>query len=278
MKSNNDYLDIDPNQKDGSDNTRQTTFKISKTLKVDNLISNEKYDDALSEINRILKTDANYSNWNLKAIILAKLKRYEESVECFDKALSLNPSDEIKLNKANSIYNWAKVTFFPEGNYEKALRLIDDALNIIPDSEDPSEFYFLKAEILEALNDLAESQKAYLIAYKEFDKLKELENQIEYLNNTSDTLIIITGSYFYNFTPEKDIMINLVKQDDNEHDPDAIAVMLNDELIGYVANSPYTLIDEVKSASDIKNSISDNQKAEILFIYLGEYVVAKLIG
>ena len=277
MKSNNDYLDIDPNQKDGSDNTRQTTFKISKTLKIDNLISNEKYDDALSEINRILKTDANYSNWNLKAIILAKLKRYEESVECFDKALSLNPSDEIKLNKANSIYNWAKVTFFPEGNYEKALRLIDDALNIIPDSEDPSEFYFLKAEILEALNDLAESQKAYLIAYKEFDKLKELENQIEYLNNTSDTLIIITGSYFYNFTPEKDIMINLVKQDDNEHDPDAIAVMLNDELIGYVANSPYTLIDEVKSASDIKKLINDNQNAKILFNYLGEYTIAKLV-
>lgn len=277
MKSNNDYLDIDPNQKDGSDNTRQTTFKISKTLKVDNLIANEKYDDALSEINRMLKTDANYSNWNLKAIILAKLKRYEESVECFDKALSLNPSDEIKLNKANSIYNWAKVTFFPEGNYEKALRLIDDALNIIPDSEDPSEFYFLKAEILEALNDLAESQKAYLIAYKEFDKLKELENQIEYLNNTSDTLIIITGSYFYNFTPEKDIMINLVKQDDNEHDPDAIAVMLNDELIGYVANSPYTLIDEVKSASDIKKLINDNQNAKILFNYLGEYTIAKLV-
>ena len=277
MKSNIDYLDIDPNQKDGSDNTRQTTFKISKTLKVDNLIANEKYDDALSEINRILKTDANYSNWNLKAIILAKLKRYEESVECFDKALSLNPSDEIKLNKANSIYNWAKVTFFPEGNYEKALRLIDDALNIIPDSEDPSEFYFLKAEILEALNDLAESQKAYLIAYKEFDKLKELENQIEYLNNTSDTLIIITGSYFYNFTPEKDIMVNLVKQDDNEHDPDAIAVMLNDELIGYVANSPYTLIDEVKSASDIKKLINDNQNAKILFNYLGEYTIAKLV-
>lgn len=277
MKSNNDYLDIDPNQKDGSDNTRQTTFKISKTLKVDNLIANEKYDDALSEINRILKTDANYSNWNLKAIILAKLKRYEESVECFDKALSLNPSDEIKLNKANSIYNWAKVTFFPEGNYEKALRLIDDALNINPDSEDPSEFYFLKAEILEALNDLAESQKAYLIAYKEFDKLKELENQIEYLNNTSDTLIIITGSYFYNFTPEKDIMVNLVKQDDNEHDPDAIAVMLNDELIGYVANSPYTLIDEVKSASDIKKLINDNQNAKILFNYLGEYTIAKLV-
>ena len=42
-------------------------------------------------------------------------------------------------------------------------------------------------------------------------------------------------------------------------------------------NNPYTLIDEVKSASDIKNSISDNQKAEILFIYLGEYVVAKLL-
>ena len=69
----------------------------------------------------------------------------------------------------------------------------------------------------------------------------------------------------------------MVKDEDNEHDPDAIAVVNNGETVGYVANNPYTLIDEVKSASDIKNSISDNQKAEILFIYLGEYVIAKLL-
>ena len=69
----------------------------------------------------------------------------------------------------------------------------------------------------------------------------------------------------------------MVKDLENEHDPDAIAAVKDNEIVGYVANSPHTLIDEVKSASDIKNSIKDNQKAEILFDFLGEYTIAKLI-
>ncbi|WP_305513044.1 hypothetical protein [Methanobrevibacter sp. V14] len=54
-----------------------------------------------------------------------------------------------------------------------------------------------------------------MIAFKEFDKLKELENQIEYLNNTTDTLINITGSYFYNFTPSEGLVVSLVIEEDN---------------------------------------------------------------
>ena len=53
---------------------------------------------------------------------------------------------------------------------------------------------------------------------------------------------------------------------------------MNDEsIVGYVANSDYTLIEEVKSASDIKNIMNNEQKAEILFDYIGEYTIAKLI-
>ena len=73
------------------------------------------------------------------------------------------------------------------------------------------------------------------------------------------------------------MIVNLVKEEDNEHDPDAIAVYLDSEKIGYVANSDYTLIDEVKSASKIKNSLSDNAQAKILFVYLDEYIIAKIL-
>ena len=83
---------------------------------------------------------------------------------------------------------------------------------MLPQNENPSEFYFLKGEILEALHEPIEAKKAYLIAYKEFDKLKEFESQVEYLKTTTDTLINISGSYFYNFTPEENIIINLVKE------------------------------------------------------------------
>ena len=277
MTGNREYLNTDIDKQNQNDKTYQATFKVSKTSKVDHLINEQKYDEALVEINKILQSDNDYSNWNLKGIILDNLKEYEKAIECFDKALNINESSDIKINKANSLYNWAKLSFFPESNYDKALRLINYGLEVLGESEDPSEFYFLKAEILEGLNDLVEAQKAYLIAYKEFDRLNELENQIEYINNTSDILIIITGCSFYNFTPESGIIVSLVKDIENEHDPDAIAVMNDESIVGYVANSDYTLIEEVKSASDIKNIMNNEQKAEILFDYIGEYTIAKLI-
>ena len=277
MTGNREYLNTNIDKQNQNDKTYQATFKVSKTSKVDHLINEQKYDEALAEINKILQSDNDYSNWNLKGIILDNLKEYEKAIECFDKALNINESSDIKINKANSLYNWTKLSFFPEGNYDKALRLINYGLEVLGESEDPSEFYFLKAEILEGLNDLVEAQKAYLIAYKEFDRLNELENQIEYINNTSDILIIITGCSFYNFTPESGIIVSLVKDIENEHDPDAIAVMNDESIVGYVANSDYTLIEEVKSASDIKNIMNNEQKAEILFDYIGEYTIAKLI-
>ena len=277
MTGNREYLNTNIDKQNQNDKTYQATFKVSKTSKVDHLINEQKYDEALAEINKILQSDNDYSNWNLKGIILDNLKEYEKAIECFDKALNINESSDIKINKANSLYNWAKLSFFPEGNYDKALRLINYGLEVLGESEDPSEFYFLKAEILEGLNDLVEAQKAYLIAYKEFDRLNELEKQIEYINNTSNILIIITGCSFYNFTPESGIIVSLVKDIENEHDPDAIAVMNDESIVGYVANSDYTLIEEVKSASDIKNIMNNEQKAEILFDYIGEYTIAKLI-
>lgn len=264
-----DYLDI-------SDNG-QTTFKVSNTPKIDHLITERRYDEALTEINQLLKTDRSSDNLNLKGLILDKMSRFEDAISAFDESLDINQSDEILINKANAYYNWAKVTFFPAEDYEKAIMLIDSGIKTLPDSEDASEFYFLKAEIFEGMNELVEAHKYYLKAYKEFDKLDEFQKQTNYLKNTTDTLINIVGCDFYNYTPKSGDIIDLIKDEENEHDPDAIAVLIDDEVKGYVANSSYTLIDEVNSASDIKNQLIDSQKAEILFIYLGEYVIAKLL-
>ena len=267
-----DYLYID-----SSDDSHQAKFKVSNTPKIDYLINEKRFDEALIEINKILESDDDHDNWNLKGIILDKLGEYEESIDCFNKALSLDDSSETQLNKANAIYDWAKVTFFPEGNNDKALKLINQAIECLPESEDPSEYYFLKAEILEGMDDLVESHKNYLIAYKEFDRLNEFERQVQYLENTDDTVFVITGCSFYNFTPEPDMTVGLVKDDENEHDSDAVAVMFDDKIIGYVANSSYTLIEDVKSASEIRNLIDENSSGVILFTYLGEYVITKLI-
>lgn len=267
-----DYLYIDY-----ADDGGQARFKVSETPKIDHLIKEKEFGKALIEVNKLLETDYSYVNLNLKGIILENLGRFDESVECFDNALNLHQSSDIQLNRANCLYKWAKVTFFPEANYDKALKLIDCAIDNLPDGEDPSEFYFLKAEILEALEMLVDAHRCYLTAYKEFDRLKEFEAQCEYLNSTHDTLVNVVGCDFYGFTPKIGDVLSLVKDDDNEHDRDAVAVVYNGKTVGYVANNDYTLIDEVKSASNIRNMIADDQKIEIQFVFLGEYVIAKLL-
>ena len=85
-----DYLYID-----SSDDAHQAKFKVSKTPKVEYLIKEKRYDEALNEINDLLKTDESFENLNLKAVILDGLSMYEESCEFFDRAYKLNPSDEI---------------------------------------------------------------------------------------------------------------------------------------------------------------------------------------
>lgn len=273
---NNSYLQRDSKQESDGDNTYQSTFKVSKTSKIEYLIENGKYDEALSLVDRMLEKDSDYNNWNLKGIILNNLSEYDNAIECFDNALRLSDDSEILINKVNSLYKWAKVSYFPDLKYDHSLRLIDEALEIIPESEDPSEFYFLKAEVLESMGQRVEAKKNYLIAYGEFEKLNKFQKQLDYLETTNDLLVNITGSYYHNYNPTEGEIVKLVKEPENEHDGDAIAVYLDNNKIGYVANSEYTLFDKVKSATKIKNEIPETCEAEIQFVYLDEYIIAKI--
>ena len=275
-----EYLDY---SKDVSeDSTVQTTFIVQeipiyeKALK---LRGEGKLKEALSLIDETLKEDSgSFQNWNAKGLILKDLSNYEESIECFDNALNLNDSASIMKSRSDALYDYAKVTFFPEGNYEKAMMLIDEALECLPEDEDPSEHYFLKAEIFESMGKPIETRLHYLKAEGEFEKADELSLQMEFLRDSEDTLITVSGANFFKGLDPfgKGVIVNLVKEPDNEHDEDAIAIFSGDEQVGYVANSPYTLFEGVKSASDIK-SIGDDQKAEVLFLFLERFVILKLI-
>ena len=274
------YLDYSKDATGGS--TVQTTFKvqeISKSEKALKMKDEGKLKEALDIIDEVLKEDSgDFQNWNAKALILDGLSDYENSIECFDKALKLNDSDFIRKGKANTLYNYSKVTFFPDADYGKAMILIDDALECLPDGEDPSEYYFLKAEIFESMGQPIETKIYYLKAEGEFEKAEVISSQLEFLRNGEDVLITVSGTNFFKGTdPFKEgVIVNLVKEPDNEHDGDAIAVFLDDEQIGYVANSPYTLVDGVKSDSEIK-SIGNNQKAEVLFNFLERFVILRII-
>lgn len=274
------YLDY---SKDAiEDNTVQTTFKFTEIPKSDKalkLMAEGKLEEALALIEDALEGDSNnFRNWHAKALVMDSLGDYENSIECFNEALMLNESDFLMKDKANTLYKFAKVTFFPDMNYLKAMNLIDEALECLPEDEDASEYYFLKAEIFESMEQPVEARLHYLKAQGEFEKADELSSQMKFLKDSEDILITVSGTgFFKGLDPFKTgVILDLVKEPDNEHDGDAIAVFLDDEQVGYVANSPYTLIDGVKSASEIK-FIGDNQKAEVLFLFSGSLVIMKLI-
>ena len=103
-------------------------------------------------------------------------------------------------------------------------------------------------------------------AEKQLQKLKPYE-----------TYINITGIHNYRgFEPFKEgTIVDLIKEPDNPHDRYAIRVEIKGETVGYVANSQYTQIREVKRAIEIKDTTS--RYAEVQFILLKEWVIAKLI-
>ena len=280
-KKDLNYLDYSKDAVEG--NSVQTTFKfqeVPKSEKALKLKEEGKLKEALRIIDDALNENPNdFKNWNAKALILDSLSEYEKAIECFDNALKLNNSDFIKKDKANTLYNFAKVTFFPEGDYEKAMNLIDYALGNLPEDEDASEYLFLKAEIYESMGMPMETRVYYLKAEGEFEKANQLSAQMEFIKNSDDVLITVSGTNFFKgLNPfENGRIFNLVKQPDNEHDSDAIAIFLADEQVGFVANSQYTLIDGVKSASEIK-FIDDNQKAEVVFVFFDRYVIMRLVG
>ena len=78
----------------------------------------------------------------------------------------------------------------------------------------------------------------------------------------------ITGTCFYhgkNFF-EKGMTVKLVKDSDNEYDKEAIRVELDGlGLVGYVANSPRTVVGESFSAGRLYDKIEDTAEGTVLF-------------
>lgn len=65
---------------------------------------------------------------------------------------------------------------------------------------------------------------------------------------------------------EKDMTVRLVKEPDNEYDREAIRVELKGlGCVGYVANSPYTVLGESMSAGRLYDRIGDKAAARVLY-------------
>ena len=79
-----------------------------------------------------------------------------------------------------------------------------------------------------------------------------------------------TNHYFGKDFMKNKMKVRLVKEPDNEYDREAIRVEMNGlGLIGYVANSPYTVIGESYSAGRLYDKIGDVIEGTV------EYVLPK---
>lgn len=75
-----------------------------------------------------------------------------------------------------------------------------------------------------------------------------------------------TNHYFGNEFVERGMDVRLVKEPDNEFDSEAIRVEMDGlGLVGYVANSPYTVQGESMSAGRLYDRIGDTAHGKILF-------------
>ena len=73
------------------------------------------------------------------------------------------------------------------------------------------------------------------------------------------------------------MQIKLIKEPDNEHDKEAIKAVLEPlGTIGYVANSPYTVLGECMSAGRLYDKISEETSGKVKFI-LDKGVICELI-
>ena len=76
-----------------------------------------------------------------------------------------------------------------------------------------------------------------------------------------------TNHYYGHDFLEKGMKIRLEKEPDNKHDHEAIKVLLDGVgHIGYVANSPYTVIGESFSAGRLYDKIGDTAKGKVRLI------------
>ncbi|WP_296881497.1 HIRAN domain-containing protein [uncultured Methanobrevibacter sp.] len=233
--------------------------------------------EALTLISLAIEKDNSKPDYyNTKGLILQKLYKYRQSLEAFDKSLEMEFSEDVLLNKINMLYAWANSL----NDKNKALEIITEAIEstaYISQDLDMEKFWYLKGSILDCLGDKLESKKCYMIAENLQDEIAVLDEHTQYIKTTEDTLICITGTQFYQSFDliREGLEVDLIPEDDNEHDSDAIRVEANGMTIGYVANSPHTMIEGVKSASEIRKSAP--KKAVVMFLYLYEYIIAKIV-
>jgi tetratricopeptide (TPR) repeat protein len=89
-----------------------------------------KYQQAIECFDKAIEINPNDVNiWNSKGTALANLGKYQQAIECFDKAIEINPNDV-------NIWNSKGTAFHYLSKYQQAIECFDKAIEINPNDAD----------------------------------------------------------------------------------------------------------------------------------------------
>jgi len=123
------------------------------------LNSLERYDEALECLDKAIESDSNYARaWANRGDVLESLKRYDEALVSYDKAIELDEDDP---------WHWAKRGYLLNNlkHYEEALESFDRAIEL--DEDDPWDWA--------SRGDVLDNLKRYEEALESFDRAIELD-------------------------------------------------------------------------------------------------------
>ena len=242
-------------------------------------VCEENYDAALLKINSALDIDDRHHNdWNRKAIILEGLNRYEDAFRCYDESLKRGGTNVVRSNKAFCIKSYLSIKLMKNQITSDDLNLINEALKILPDSENSHDFLYCKGEILEKLAKPVDAHICFLLAAKMYDDVKKVEDQRKIIKNSRSTLICVTGTQHYkgSMPLKPGVILDLIKEPENKFDRDAIRVEINGETVGYVGNSDYTTVEGTVKASML-DMPEKSAMAKVMFMFASRFIIAKII-
>lgn len=259
---------------------QNTNAREARTLKEKalRLMDERRYDEAIALIDRAIELDGRQSNYyNVKGIILEYSGNYNGALRHYNIALDMCYSKVYEDNKARLLDRMASLEVSSSGDLDYALSCVNDALKITNDDDDRKGFLRTKARILEHMGRNVDSWICIYLANGQFNKVEETEMQTETIKNSKETLFTIAGTSYHDINVIAGDTVDLIAEPENIYDCNAIRIDKDGECVGYVANSPYTVIDGTKYAREIRKVMKANQKAKVMFTYVDHYPIAKLM-
>ena len=233
------------------DDNYHIAWIINKLKPVNDYISEKEYNKAIIYIDHLLITEHdNIDYWTIKCSCYEKLNQYEDVDNCYDKLIELD---------SNNIGYWkSKASNLTEmKRFDEATECLKKASAIFPNNSS------LKTLIRETLK----------LKGKHELKLK----QEKILNSYSkDDLITIVELDDSDVDFKEKMEFKLIKESDNIYGINVIAVYLDANKIGYVANGDNATCEFTTDANDIED-LPEITYAKYIMNYCDSYHVAKII-